>query len=271
MRRLRLLPTLLALPLLPLLALSAVPGTAAAENRAFTDVRGDAERPANDIVSYSVNYTQDRIAIVVYFAAPNTDELSLLHEIDVNGDGTSDFNVFSETVYTERGFEATCGEDVVQLNRTGAAAGISFPASCIGAPAALRVQVFASTGSIGSDHAPSYDTWSPSVRRGTTTGGGTPPAAGMRGVTIGIRQADGIYTFSGVVSPAEAGVQVTTARLDSVTKRVTGVASTRTDAAGRYTIRTRLPVGFAGYYSLTGTTSGVAAGRSILYGLVVPR
>lgn len=64
---------------------------------------------------------------------------------------------------------------------------------------------------------------------------------------------------------------MTTARLDSVTKRVTGVASTRTDAAGRYTIRTRLPAGFAGYYSLTETTSGISAGRSRLYGLIVPR
>jgi hypothetical protein len=99
----------------------------------------------------------------------------------------------------------------------------------------------------------------------------TVPAGGTRDVTIGIRQAAGTYTFTGTISPAQAGVQVTTARLDSVTKRVTGVASTRTDAAGRYTIRTRLPVGFAGYYSLTEPRSGTSAGRSRLYGLVVPR
>jgi hypothetical protein len=98
-----------------------------------------------------------------------------------------------------------------------------------------------------------------------------PPPLVTRDVTIGIRQAAGTYTFSGRVSPAEAGVQVTTARLDGVTNRVTGVASTRTDAAGRYTIRTRLPAGFAGYYSLSGPTSGIGAGRSRLYGLVVPR
>ena len=98
-----------------------------------------------------------------------------------------------------------------------------------------------------------------------------PPLVAPREVTIGIRQASGVYTFSGRVSPAEAGVQVTTARLDSVTNRVTGVASTRTDAAGRYTIRTRLPVGFAGFYSLTESKSGIRAGRSRLYGLVVPR
>jgi hypothetical protein len=264
----RLLPALLSLPLL---ALPALAGTAAAENRAFADARGDAERPANDIVSYSVNYTPDRVAIVVTFAAPNTDELDLLHEVDVNGDGTNDFYVSSDAVYRQRTFEDTCSSDLVQLNRTGTAAGISFPASCVGTPAALRVQVYASTGVAGYDYAPSSDTWSPSVRRGATATGGTPPAAGTRGVTIGIRQASGIYTFSGTVSPAEAGVQVTTARLDSVTKRVTGVASTRTDAAGRYTIRTRLPVGFAGYYSLTETRSGISAGRSRLYGLVVPR
>ena len=96
-------------------------------------------------------------------------------------------------------------------------------------------------------------------------------ADSTREVTIGIRQAAGVYTFSGTISPAEAGVQVTTARLDGVTGRVTGVASTRTDAAGRYRIRTRLPAGFAGYYSLTEAVSGVGAGRSRLYGLVVPR
>jgi uncharacterized protein with LGFP repeats len=99
-----------------------------------------------------------------------------------------------------------------------------------------------------------------------------PPAlVATRSVTIGIRQASGVYTFTGTVRPAEAGVQVTTARLDGRTNRVTGVASTRTDAAGRYTIRTRLPVGFAGYYSLAAATSGTGAGRSRLYGLVVPR
>ena len=98
-----------------------------------------------------------------------------------------------------------------------------------------------------------------------------PTTVATREVTIGIRQAAGVYTFSGRVNPAEAGVQVTTARLDGVTNRVTGVATTRTDAAGRYTIRTRLPVGFAGYYSLTEARSGIGAGRSRLYGLVVPR
>lgn len=86
-----------------------------------------------------------------------------------------------------------------------------------------------------------------------------------RSVTIGIRQASGVYTFSGLLAPAEPGRQVTVARLDSVTKRVTGVASALTDAAGRYTIRTRLPVGTAGFYALTATH-----GRSRLYGLVVP-
>ncbi len=99
-----------------------------------------------------------------------------------------------------------------------------------------------------------------------------PPAlVDAREVTIGIRQASRVYTFTGRVRPAAAGVQVTTARLDGRTDRVTGVASTRTDAAGRYTIRTRLPVGFAGYYSLAAAASGVGAGRSRLYGLVVPR
>ena len=99
-----------------------------------------------------------------------------------------------------------------------------------------------------------------------------PPAlVDARDVTIGIKQAARVYTFTGKVSPAEAGVQVTTARLDSKTNRVTGVASTRTDAAGRYTIRTRLPAGFGGYYSLAAAKSGVGPGRSRLYGLVVPR
>jgi hypothetical protein len=99
----------------------------------------------------------------------------------------------------------------------------------------------------------------------------TAPLVRTRDVTIGIRQAAGIYTFSGVVRPAEAGMQVTIARLDSVTKRVTGVASTRTDASGRYVIRSLLPVGFAGFYTLTETKSDIPAGRSRLYGLVVPR
>ena len=56
-----------------------------------------------------------------------------------------------------------------------------------------------------------------------------------RTVTIGVSQANGVYTFAGQLARAEAGVQVTIARLDSETERVTGVASTTTDVAGRYT------------------------------------
>ncbi len=92
-----------------------------------------------------------------------------------------------------------------------------------------------------------------------------------RTVSIGVRQASGVYTFSGAIARPEAGVQVTVARLDAVTKRVTGVASTTTTAGGRYTIRTGLPIGQAGYYALTAVKSGLDAGRSRLYGLIVPR
>ena len=59
----------------------------------------------------------------------------------------------------------------------------------------------------------------------------------------GIRQNNGVYTFSGTLTTPEAGVQVTIARLDGQTGRVTGVASPRTSAAGRYEIRTALPAG----------------------------
>ncbi len=92
-----------------------------------------------------------------------------------------------------------------------------------------------------------------------------------RAVSIGVRQAArGVYVFRGQIRRAEAGVQVTIARLDSETKRVTGVASTRTTADGRYTISTSLPAGFAGYYALTGvTSSALQPGRSRLYGLIV--
>jgi hypothetical protein len=92
-----------------------------------------------------------------------------------------------------------------------------------------------------------------------------------RTVSIGIRQdTRGVYTFTGQIERAEAGVQVTIARLDSETQRVTGVASTATTADGRYEIRTSLPVGFAGYYALTGVNrSPLERGRSRLYGLIV--
>lgn len=87
-------------------------------------------------------------------------------------------------------------------------------------------------------------------------------------VTIGISQASGVYTFTGAVTPAVAGVQVTIARL-SPEGAVTGIASTRTGADGRYEIRTSLPVGFASYYALTAPTAELQAGRSRLYGLLV--
>ena len=87
-------------------------------------------------------------------------------------------------------------------------------------------------------------------------------------VTIGVRQASGVYTFTGTVSPAAAGVQVTIARLGT-DGRVTGVASTATVAGGDYEIRTSLPVGFASYYALTAPTAERQAARSRLYGLLV--
>ena len=87
-------------------------------------------------------------------------------------------------------------------------------------------------------------------------------------VTIGVRQTADTYTFTGTISPAVAGVQVTVARLDT-DGRVTGIASTRTAAGGRYEIRTSLPGGFASYYILTSATSQSKAGRSRLYGLIV--
>lgn len=94
--------------------------------------------------------------------------------------------------------------------------------------------------------------------------------ADPRTVTIGIRQANGVYTFTGQVGPSVRGLQVTLARLDGATKRVTGVASTTTDATGRYSISTRLPVGMAGFYALTAPTADYTPGRSRLYGLLVP-
>ena len=92
-----------------------------------------------------------------------------------------------------------------------------------------------------------------------------------RTVTIGIQQPTrGVYVFTGQVQRAEPGLQVTIARLDSETKRVTGVASTATTADGRYEIRTSLPQGLAGYYALTGVNrSALQPGRSRLYGLLV--
>jgi hypothetical protein len=85
-----------------------------------------------------------------------------------------------------------------------------------------------------------------------------------------VREVDGVHVFSGAVGRPEAGVQVTVARLDTTTGRIVGVASTRTTAGGRYELRTRLPVGRAGYYALTDARPGLAAGRSRVYGLVVP-
>jgi hypothetical protein len=91
-----------------------------------------------------------------------------------------------------------------------------------------------------------------------------------RTVTLGIEQpTTGVYVLRGRVDRPEAGVQVTIARLDSETKRITGVASTRTTADGRYTVSTSLPVGLAGYYALTSATPQLDAGRSRLYGLLV--
>ena len=109
--------------------------------------------------------------------------------------------------------------------------------------------------------------FSAQVRGGTPTA--TVTVTVRRTVTIGIRQAAGVYTFTGVVHRPVAGLQVTLARL-MTSGRVVGVASTTTNAAGAYTIRTRLAPGMGGYYALTAPTSDLQPGRSRLYGLVVP-
>lgn len=100
---------------------------------------------------------------------------------------------------------------------------------------------------------------------------GTVQVGVRRTVTIGVRRADRAHTFSGAVARPVPGVQVTIARLDPATRRVVGIASTRTTAGGRYEVRTGLPAGFAGYYALTSATPDLLPGRSRLYGLVVPR
>jgi hypothetical protein len=101
--------------------------------------------------------------------------------------------------------------------------------------------------------------------------GQTAPAPAVQqatAVTIGVSQASGVYTFTGTLTPAVAGVQVTIARLGT-DGRVTGVVSTATTAGGRYEVATSLPVGFASYYALTAATPELQAGRSRLYGLLV--
>lgn len=89
-------------------------------------------------------------------------------------------------------------------------------------------------------------------------------------VTIGVQQRSrGTYAFSGRITRPEPGVSITIARLDDRTGRVTGVAATRTTADGRYTVSTSLPQGVAGYYAIALAASGLEAGRSRLYGLLV--
>lgn len=109
--------------------------------------------------------------------------------------------------------------------------------------------------------------FSAQVRGGPRTA--TVTVAVRRTVTIGIRQAGGVHTFTGAVQRPVAGLQVTLARL-LTDGRVVGVASTTMNAAGASTIRTRPAPGFSGYYALTAPTPDLQPGRSRLYGLVVP-
>ena len=133
------------------------------------------------------------------------------------------------------------------------------------------------TGTIGSDGSLTWTDLRPQdsvalfVRvAGSDTGGTFADVLVRRLVTIGVAQRGrGTYAFSGRVVRPEAGVQVVIARLDDRTKRVTGVAETRTTADGRYAVSTSLPQGLAGYYAIALAASGLEAGRSRLYGLQV--
>ena len=133
------------------------------------------------------------------------------------------------------------------------------------------------TGTIGSDGSLTWTDLRPQdsvalfVRvAGADTGGTFADVLVRRTVTIGVAQRGrGTYAFSGRIVRPEAGVPVVIARLDDRTKRVTGVAATRTTADGRYTVSTSLPQGLAGYYAIALAASGLEAGRSRLYGLHV--
>ena len=105
---------------------------------------------------------------------------------------------------------------------------------------------------------------------GADTGGTFADVLVRRTVTIGVAQRSRrTYAFSGRIVRPEAGVHVVIARLDDRTKRVTGVAETRTTADGRYTVSTALPQGRAGYYAIALAANGLDPGRSRLYGLQV--
>lgn len=276
---------LAALLALPLLGLPLVPGTASAEVMTFADTVGDSDSPTTDITAYVVDYDSQRLSIGIRLAEPNIQQLYYGVYIDTTGDGVEDFRIFTDGDVTDKDFRTVCeGAPGV---RAGDRITLSAATSCLGDPEKLRVQITLS-GAAGDDFAPGSQIFSPFVARTVASAPApTPPAPPAvtpppvatpsvpaakpaRSVTIGIRQASGVYTFSGEVGPVAAGVQVTLARLDGATKRVTGVASTKTDAAGRYRLSTRLPSGMAGFYALTAPTATHTAGRSRLYGLNVP-
>ena len=91
-----------------------------------------------------------------------------------------------------------------------------------------------------------------------------------RAVTVGVRQASGVYRFSGTVGPAVGGLQVTLGTILPGGRPV-GIASTRTDRSGRYTIWTRLSPGTSMYFVVSAPTPHLLGGRSRLYGVAVPR
>jgi hypothetical protein len=91
-----------------------------------------------------------------------------------------------------------------------------------------------------------------------------------RTVTLGVRQASGVYRFSGTVGPSAGGLQVTLGKVLN-NGRVVGVAATRTSRTGAYAISTRLSPGTNMYFLVTAATPQLLGGRSRLYGIAVPR
>lgn len=154
------------------IAVGVLLGTAApasAAPRLFPDPVGDSDRGGTDVVAVGADLSPETTQVIWDTAVANADQISYLVDLDVNGDGDVDFQVFDSGDVYDAGFNALCEATRV---RSGRRVIVSVPSACLGQPGQVRVNLFLYSGS-GFDWAPGIDSYTPAVGVGPSAASST--------------------------------------------------------------------------------------------------
>jgi hypothetical protein len=151
---------------------------------------GDTPDPRADVVQYGADYGTNTVVVAVQTASYAASGFDALWDIDVNGDGVVDYDVFfpSGNVRRDSDFYLLCGGTPL-VSPSANTYLVRFPSQCLGDPASFRTRVFTQFGD-SVDFAPHDNvSWSQWVTRGDLPFGSLdtprpPPALRVTGWAI---------------------------------------------------------------------------------------